>query len=203
MSKKEIPVTDGDENEVKDEVVQENQEETTLEDSNEQEETEEVEAEEVAPKEEEPKKTKSPADELGDMKDKYLRLYAEFDNYRKRTLKERQDLVKMASQDVIKAILPAIDDMDRAIRIADADDNDETVPEGIRLVYNKLLKSLEQQGVKPMETTGVAFDPELHEALTKIPAPTDDLKGKIVDTIERGYYLNDKIVRYPKVVVGE
>lgn len=203
MSKKEIPVTDGDDKEVKDEVVQENKEETTVKDSAKEEETIVEKEGEKAAKEEEPKKTKSPEDELGDMKDKYLRLYAEFDNYRKRTLKERHDLIKLAGQDVIKAILPAVDDMDRAIRIADADDNDETVPEGIRLVYNKLLKSLEQQGVKPMETTGATFDPELHEALTKIPAPTDDLKGKIIDTVERGYYLNDKIVRYPKVVVGE
>lgn len=203
MSKKEIPVTDGDEKELKEEVVQENQVENTAEDSDKQEKVTAEKADEKAAQEEEPKKTKSPADELGDMKDKYLRLYAEFDNYRKRTLKERHDLVKLAAQDVIKAILPAIDDLDRAIRIADADDNEEIVPEGIRLVYNKLLKSLEQQGVKPMETTGADFDPELHEALTKIPAPTEDLKGKIIDTIERGYYLNDKIVRYAKVVIGE
>lgn len=203
MSKKEIPVTDGDEKELKEEVVQENQVETTTEDSDKQEEITDEKDGEKAAQEEDPKKTKSPVDELGDMKDKYLRLYAEFDNYRKRTLKERHDLVKLAAQDVIKAILPAVDDLDRAIRIADADDNDETVPEGIRLVYNKLLKSLEQQGVKPMETTGADFDPELHEALTKIPAPTEDLKGKIIDTVERGYYLNDKIVRYAKVVIGE
>jgi len=137
------------------------------------------------------------------MKDKYLRIFAEFDNYRKRTIKERQDIIKLAAKDSLSALLPAVDDFDRAIKMSKENENEADVPEGIILIYNKLYKALEQQGVKVMETTGVDFDPELHEALTKIPAPTEDLKGKIIDTIEKGYYLNDTIIRYPKVVVGE
>lgn len=135
--------------------------------------------------------------ELGEMKDKYLRIFAEFDNYRKRTIKERQDIIKLAAKDSLAALLPAVDDFSRAI------DNEESMPEGVILIYNKLYKALEQQGIKEMETTGQDFDPELHEALTKIPAPSEELKGKIIDTIEKGYYLNDKIIRYAKVVVGE
>lgn len=141
--------------------------------------------------------------ELGEMKDKYLRIFAEFDNYRKRTIKEKQDIIKLASRDVLSAMLPAVDDFDRAIKVANENENEADIPEGIILIYNKLFKSLEQQGIKEMETNGQDFDPELHEALTKVPAPTEDLKGKIIDTIEKGYYLNDKIIRYPKVVVGE
>ncbi|MGH1335456.1 MAG: nucleotide exchange factor GrpE [Aureispira sp.] len=141
--------------------------------------------------------------ELGEMKDKYLRIFAEFDNYRKRTIKERQDIIKLASRDALSAVLPAVNDFERAIKIAQSEDNEETVPEGIVLVYNKLFKSLEQQGIKQMVTDGQDFDSELHEALTKIPAPTEELKGKIIDTIENGYYLNDKIIRHAKVVVGQ
>lgn len=141
--------------------------------------------------------------ELAEMKDKYLRIFAEFDNYRKRTIKEKQDIIKLASRDVLSAMLPAVDDFDRAIKVANENENEADIPEGIILIYNKLFKSLEQQGIKEMETNGQDFDPEMHEALTKVPAPTEDLKGKIIDTIEKGYYLNDKIIRYPKVVVGE
>ena len=141
--------------------------------------------------------------ELGEMKDKYLRIFAEFDNYRKRTIKERQDIIKLAAKDSISALLPAIDDFSRAIKVASDNENEEQIPEGIVHVYNKLMKSLEQQGVRPMESTGADFDAELHEALTKIPAPTEEMKGKVIDTIEQGYYLKDKIIRYAKVVVGE
>jgi molecular chaperone GrpE len=141
--------------------------------------------------------------ELGEMKDKYLRIFAEFDNYRKRTTKEKIDIIKLASKDTLNALLPAIDDFTRAINL-DADAAaDNKIPEGVVHVYNKLMKGLEQQGVRPMESTGADFDAELHEALTKIPAPTPELKGKVIDTIEQGYYLNDKIIRYAKVVVGE
>ncbi len=152
------------------------------------------------------KEKKNTADlekELGEMKDKYLRIFAEFDNYRKRTIKEKQDIIKLASRDVLSALLPVVDDFNRAIKMGETNDKEEKIPEGIVLIYDKLMKSLEQQGVKPMESTGQTFDPDLHEALTKVPAPTDDLKGKVIDTIERGYYLNDKIIRYAKVVVGE
>lgn len=141
--------------------------------------------------------------ELSEMKDKYLRLYADFDNYRKRTGKEKLDIIKTASQDVIKAILPAIDDFERAIKAADVEGSTEVVPQGIRLIHGKIAHNLQQQGLKEMESTGQPFNPDMHEALTKIPAPTPELKGKIVDTLEKGYYLGDKIIRYAKVVVGE
>ncbi|MFK7798971.1 MAG: nucleotide exchange factor GrpE [Aureispira sp.] len=141
--------------------------------------------------------------ELGEMKDKYLRIFAEFDNYRKRTIKERQDIIKLAARDALSALLPAVNDFDRAIKVAQSEESEEKLPEGIVLVYNKLFKALEQQGIKQMVTDGEEFDPELHEALTKIPAPTEELKGKIIDTIEKGYYLNDKIIHHAKVVVGQ
>lgn len=142
------------------------------------------------------------AGELQELKDKYLRLYAEFDNYRKRTSKEKIDLIKTASQDVLVAILPVIDDFQRAIKMAKDDSNEEKMPEGVVLIYEKFIRTLEQRGLKMMETEGQDFDAELHEAITKIPAG-EDLSGKIVDTVEPGYYLNDKIIRYAKVVVGQ
>jgi len=162
----------------------------------------EMEEEAPAPKKEE-KSIESLEQELGEMKDKYLRIFAEFDNYRKRTNKERVSLIKLASKDAINALLPAVDDFSRAIKVGEENEKEQSIPEGIIYVYKKLMKGLEQQGVRVMESTGTDFDPELHEALTKIPAPTDDLKGKVIDTIEQGYYLNDKIIRYAKVVVGE
>lgn len=203
MEKKEFPVEDPENEQV-------TNEETTVEP---QAETEAI-AEEVEETIEEPQvieedTTSKLSDkerlekELGEMKDKYLRIFAEFDNYRKRTIKERQDIIKLASRDALSAVLPAVNDFERAIKIAQSDDNEETLPEGIVLVYNKLFKSLEQQGIKQMVTDGQEFDSELHEALTKIPAPTEELKGKIIDTIENGYYLNDKIIRHAKVVVGQ
>lgn len=171
---------------------------------------EETEAKEEETKEEEvvvPKKelktVESLEKELGEMKDKYLRIFAEFDNYRKRTSKEKIDIIKLASKDAINALLPAVDDFSRAIKVAEENEKEVAIPEGIVHVYNKLMKGLEQQGVRLMESTGTDFDSELHEALTKIPAPTEELKGKVIDTIEQGYYLNDKIIRYAKVVVGE
>jgi len=168
-----------------------------------------VEVTESAPKKKTSNKKKLTAEieqlknDLGEMKDKYLRVFAEFDNYRKRTLKERQDIIKLASRDCLGAMLPAIDDFARAIKLAEENKDEAGMPEGVVLIYTKLFKSLEQQGIKEMESTGQDFDPELHEALTKIPAPTEEMKGKVIETIEKGYYLNDKIIRYAKVVVGE
>lgn len=137
--------------------------------------------------------------ELSEMKDKYLRIFAEFDNYRKRTVKERQDIIKLAAKDVLMAVLPALDDFERAIKAAEGGE----LPAGIMLIYNKLAKTMEHQGLKEMVSTGEDFNADLHEALTKVPAPSENMKGKVIDTIEKGYYLNDKIVRYAKVVVGE
>ena len=139
--------------------------------------------------------------ELVELKDKYLRNVAEFDNYRKRTIKEKQDIIKLAAKDTIVALLPAMDDFDRVAK--HASEADEKIPDGVALIINKLLKSFEQLGVKKMDSDGQDFDPELHEALTKIPAPSKKMRGKVIETIESGYYLNDKIIRYAKVVVGE
>lgn len=144
------------------------------------------------------------AAELSDMKDKYLRLYAEFDNYRKRTLREREDMIKTAAQDTIKSIIPTLDDFERAIKASKAEaENNSTIIEGVVLIQEKLLRTLEQQGLKAMESDGQPFDPDMHEALTKVPVPSEELKGKVIETIEKGYYLKDKIIRYAKVVVGQ
>jgi molecular chaperone GrpE len=142
--------------------------------------------------------------QLAELKDKHLRLYAEFDNYKKRTLKEKVDLMKTAAQDTMSALLPVLDDFDRARK--NAQDDNATVhfdSEGVLLVYNKLVNTLSHHGLKPMESNGQLFDPELHEAITEIPAPNDEMKGKIIDTIEKGYFLKDKLIRHAKVVVGK
>lgn len=141
--------------------------------------------------------------ELGEAKDKYLRLFAEFDNFKKRTVKERIDFMSTAGRETIAAILPVLDDFDRAKKSAEDDDSIETFSEGVALVYNKLHGIMKSKGVVAMESTGQDFDPELHEAITEIPAPSEDMKGKVIDTIENGYLLNDKIIRHAKVVVGK
>ncbi len=137
-----------------------------------------------------------------ELKDKYLRLFAEFDNYKKRTIKEKIELMRTAAQDTLTALLPVLDDFDRAKKIADDENTQEHFSEGVNLVYQKLYKVLKQVGLEPMDTEG-AFDPELHEAITEIPAPDESMKGKIVDTVEKGYLLKDKIIRHAKVVVGK
>lgn len=141
--------------------------------------------------------------ELAELKDKYLRLFAEFDNYKKRTVKEKLTLMKTASQDIMESILPVLDDFDRAKKSADDENNSEVFSEGVSMVYNKLNSLLKSKGLEQMNSTGETFDPELHEAITEIPAPTEDMKGKVVDTIENGYLLTDKIIRHAKVVVGK
>jgi len=138
-----------------------------------------------------------------ELKDKFLRLAAEFDNYKKRTLKEKIELMKTAAQDTVSALLPVLDDFDRAKKNADDESSKEVFSEGVSLVYQKLYNILKQKGLEPMESTGQNFDPEFHEAITEIPAPSEDMKGKVVDTIEKGYLLNDKIIRHAKVVVGK
>ena len=135
--------------------------------------------------------------------DKYLRLSAEFDNFRKRTLKEKMDLMKNASESVIVSFLPVIDDLERALNAIDISDNLETTKEGINLIYNKFKDFTKQNGVVEIEAKGLALDTDHHEAITKIPAPSEDLKGKIVEVVQKGYMLNDKVIRYAKVVIGE
>lgn len=140
--------------------------------------------------------------EVVEQKDKFLRLYAEFENYKRRTIKEKIDFMKTASQDTLSALLPVLDDFDRAKKNAEVPGSSEVFSEGISLVYSKLHNILKAKGLEAMDSTGQPFDPEFHEAVTEIPAPTDDLKGKIIDTLEKGYFLNDKIIRHAKVVVG-
>lgn len=140
--------------------------------------------------------------ELQEANDKYLRLYAEFDNYKRRTSKERIELLQTAGKEVIGDLLSTLDDFDRALRAMELSDSVDSIKEGVVLVSQKLKKTLQQKGLKEMDAINQPFDAEIHEAITKIPAPTDDLKGKVVDEIEKGYYLNDKVLRYAKVVVG-
>jgi len=141
-------------------------------------------------------------EELAQANDKYLRLYAEFDNYKRRTTKERVDLLQTAGKEVIVSLLPVLDDFERAIKAMETSNDISAVKEGVALVQHKLKNILAQKGLKEMEAKGTAFDADLHEAITNIPAPSDDLKGKVVDELEKGYYLNDKVVRFAKVVVG-
>jgi len=138
--------------------------------------------------------------ELKEAKGKYLRLLADFDNYRKRTARERLDLIKTASSDLIVSLLPILDDFERAFKAIKEPSEDV---KGFGLIQQKLHKTLEAKGLKAMESVGQEFDPDLHAALTKIPAPTEDLSGKVLDEVERGYYLNDKIIRHAKVIIGD
>jgi len=141
-------------------------------------------------------------DELAQANDKYLRLYAEFDNFRRRTIKEREEARKTEGKDVIIALLPVLDDFERAERAMETSTDVKAVKEGVALIQSKLNNLLVQKGVKPMQTIGHAFDADLHEAITNIPAPTDELKGKVVDEMEKGYTLNDTVIRFAKVIVG-
>jgi len=140
--------------------------------------------------------------ELKEANDKYLRLYAEFDNYKRRTNKERIELLQSAGKDVLVSLLPIADDFDRAIKYMNTSSDLEAVKEGIVLVSSKFKTTLTQKGVKEMESIGTTFDADLHEAITNIPAPSEDMKGKVIDEVEKGYFLNDKVIRFAKVVVG-
>jgi len=141
--------------------------------------------------------------EIAEQKDKFLRLFAEFDNFKKRNVKERLDLMKTAAQDTMQALLPVLDDFDRAKQAAEDANSTEPFSEGVMLVYQKLHNTLKQRGLEEMVSTGEVFDPELHQAITEIPAPSDEMKGKVMDTIEKGYLLKEKIIRHAKVVVGK
>lgn len=143
------------------------------------------------------------AAELKAVEDKYLRLYAEFDNYKRRTTAERIELFKTANQEVLAALLPVLDDFERGLKAMQTATEVKSVKEGVELVSNKLRTILMSKGLKPMESIGQPFDSEFHEAITKIPAPTEDLKDKVVDEVEKGYFLGDKVIRFAKVVVGE
>lgn len=137
-------------------------------------------------------------------KDKFLRLFAEFENYKKRTSKERLDLFKTANQELMTVLLPVLDDFERALTHIEEDQEAEELRKGVLLIYQKLIKTLEQKGLEKIEIEkGETFDSEIHEAITQIPAPTKKLKGKIIEVIEQGYKLGDKIIRFPKVIIGQ
>ncbi|OAD40763.1 nucleotide exchange factor GrpE [Polaribacter atrinae] len=137
-------------------------------------------------------------------KDKFLRLFAEFENYKKRTSRERIELFKTAGQELMTSLLPIIDDFERALTHIEDDKEAEDLRKGVLLIYQKFYNTLELKGLSKVETNaGDTFDAEIHEAITQIPAPTEDLKGKVIDCVEKGYKLGDKIIRYPKVVIGQ
>lgn len=140
--------------------------------------------------------------ELNEMKDKYLRLYSEFDNFRKRTAKEKTDLFKTANQDLMVALLPVLDDLERARAAMEEAKDVAAVKEGVELVFHKIANTLQQKGLKAMEAIGEPFDPDLHEAITQVPAPEEKMKGKVIDEVEKGYFLGDKVIRFAKVIIG-
>jgi molecular chaperone GrpE len=141
--------------------------------------------------------------ELNASKEKYLRLVAEFDNFRKRNARERLELIQTAGKDVITSLLDVLDDCDRAQQQLENTSGADAVKEGVQLVFNKLRNTLTARGLKPMESIGQDFNPDLHEAVTEIPVPSEQQKGKVVDELQKGYYLNDNIIRFAKVVVGK
>ena len=145
----------------------------------------------------------TPEEKYNELNNRFLRLYAEFENYRKRTNKERLDLISNANSDLLKDLIPVIDDFERAItNNADADDI-EGIKEGFSLIYNKYKGLLQSKGLKAMEAKGEVFDPELHEAIANLPTEDKKMKGKVIDDVEKGYFLNDKVLRFAKVVVGQ
>ncbi|MEO8569607.1 MAG: nucleotide exchange factor GrpE [Ginsengibacter sp.] len=141
--------------------------------------------------------------ELEEQKDKYMRLFAEFDNYKRRSAKERIELIQTASKEVITSLLQVLDDTDRAEKQMQETDDPDHIKEGVQLVFNKLRKALKSRGLEPMESVGTNFDVEKHEAITELPVDDKKQKGKVVAEIEKGYYLNDKLIRFAKVVVGK
>ena len=141
--------------------------------------------------------------ELDEQKDKYIRLFAEFDNFKRRNAKERIELIQTAGKEVITSLLDVLDDCDRAEKQLQNSEDLEQIKQGVQLVFGKLRNTLQAKGLKAMDSINTAFDVEKHEAITEIPAPTETLKDKVVDEVQKGYYLNDKIIRFAKVVVGK
>jgi molecular chaperone GrpE len=140
--------------------------------------------------------------DLAELKDKYLRLYADFENFRRRTAKEKLELIGNANEGLLQALIPVVDDFERAMQSMEKAEDVTALKEGVSLIYNKLFKTLEGKGLKPMTSKGEPFNADLHESVTQFPAPSEDLKGKVIDEVEKGYYLNDKVIRFAKVIVG-
>jgi len=191
MTKKDI--------DIKDEELQEEQavEEETDKEAENKEESEQVEeAEEIDPLE-------KAQEEIAELKDKWLRSVAEFENYRKRTLKERAELILNGGEKFITSILPVLDDMERAIENGTKTEDPEVLREGMTLIYQKFMKTLETQGVSKIDTVDADFDTDVHEAVAMVPGMGDDKKGKVIDCLQQGYKLNDKVIRHAKVAVGQ
>lgn len=142
------------------------------------------------------------SDKYDELNDKYLRLYSDFDNYRRRTLKDIGDIRKNASEELVIKLLPVLDDFERAIKAFDTTDNADALKSGIVLIFNKFMTVLTAQGLEQMKTVGEAFDTDFHEAITNIPAPDEKMKNRVMDEVEKGYLLNGKVIRFAKVVVG-
>jgi len=171
----------------------------------EQEETQEKESK--SEKDSADKEEKDPLTELQEkydrLNDKYLRLYSEFENFRRRTAKEKLEVMKTAGGNIVRDLLPVLDDFERAIAANENNEDVNNIKEGFELIHHKLKHNLEQQGLKPMDAEGKEFDTEYHEAITNIPAPSEDMKGKVVDVAEKGYFFHDAVLRYAKVIVGQ
>ncbi len=185
-----------------DENAQQDMEDARIEDMNPDEETVE-EAENVEEVDDMEKKVAALEDQLAKEKKEYLFLMAEFDNFRKRTLKEKSEIIKNAGENVLKGLLPIMDDFERGLKAAETTDDSAAMKEGMSLIYNKLKKYLAQNGVKEIDPADDTFDTEKHEAISAVPVPDESKKGKILDTIEKGYMINDKVLRHAKVVVGQ
>lgn len=186
------------ETEVNQEQTEQVQEEKAAEETQSEEKAEELSAEDRMQKELEEANQK-----VEEMKDKYLRLSAEFDNFRKRTLKEKAELIKNGGEKTISAILPILDDLERALANMQKADDVQAMYEGIDLITQKFLKALSQEGLQKMEPVGEVFDTDFHEAIALVPAPAEDQKGKVLDCVQTGYKLNDKVIRHAKVVVAQ
>lgn len=186
---------------VKEEELQ--QEETQTEAQNAEVESQKAETEQSAKEETPEDKIAALQAELEKSQKEYLFLMAEFDNYRKRTVKEKAELIKNGGEKAMLGLLPVIDDFERAIDAIDKSSDVEGLKEGVDLIYNKFMKYLESQQVKPMESTGTDFDADIYEAVTTFPAPDESMKGKVIDTVQKGYTINEKVLRHAKVVVGQ
>ena len=188
------------ENDLKEEELQETVNETVNEETEKQEEETAAAGQETAPTEED--KLAETEAKLAELHDKYLRQVAEFDNYRKRTMKEKAELILNGAEKTITAFLPVLDDMERALKNMEKAEDVAAVKEGVELIFQKFIKTLETQGVKRIETENADFNTDLHEAIAQVPAPTDEMKGKVIDCVQTGYTLNDKVIRHSKVAVG-
>ena len=193
-------MTDEEKNSIEEEEIQN---EIPVEDAEEESASDSVEQEESTEQPEEKNPLETAQEQIAELKDKYLRQVAEFDNYRKRTLKERAELILNGGEKTITALLPVLDDMERAMKNGEKTDDPQVLREGMEIIYHKMIKTLEGMGVQVIDTNDADFDTDLHEAVAMVPGMGDDKKGKIIDCLATGYKLNDKVIRHAKVAVGQ